>query len=96
MPIAEIAVRLSRTLGSVGVMADKLGGRKKKSAPWNDAEMDIICDHYARGAEAKSLTQLLPGRSINAIFSMAETLGGKVVVSGGRRSSVFLKRTTRE
>ena len=37
--------------------------------------MDIIRDHYARGMEARSLTQLLPGRSISAIFSMAETLG---------------------
>jgi hypothetical protein len=75
MPVAKIAVRLGRTPGAVGLMADKLGCRKKKSAPWSDAEMDIIRDHYARGAEARSLTQLLPGRSISAIFSMAETLG---------------------
>lgn len=77
MPVAKIAVRLGRTPGAVGLMADKLGCRKKKSAPWSDAEMDIIRDHYARGAEARSLTQLLPGRSISAIFSMAETLGVK-------------------
>jgi hypothetical protein len=56
-------------------MADKLGCRKKKSAPWSEAEMDIIRDHYARGTEARSLAPLLPGRSISAIFSMAETLG---------------------
>lgn len=41
----------------------------------NEAEMDIVRDHYARGTEARSPTQLLPGRSISAIFSMAETLG---------------------
>jgi len=75
MPVAEIAVRLGRTPGAVGLMADKLGCRKKRNALWSDAEMDIIREHYARGAEARSLTHLLPGRSINAIFSMAETLG---------------------
>lgn len=37
--------------------------------------MDIIRDHYARGMEAWSLTQLLPGRRISAIFSMAEMPG---------------------
>lgn len=75
MSVAEIAVRLGRTPGAVGLMADKLGCRKKKNAHWSEAEIDIIRDHYARGAEARSLTQLLPGRSISAIFSMAETLG---------------------
>ncbi|WP_185922732.1 hypothetical protein [Hafnia paralvei] len=75
MSVAEIADRLGRTPGAVGLMADNLGCRKMKSAPWSEAEMDIIREHYARGTEAKALTQLLPGRSINAIFSMAETLG---------------------
>ncbi|RQM36359.1 hypothetical protein EB241_20860 [Erwinia psidii] len=75
MLVAEIADRLGRTPGAVGLMADKLGCRKKKSAPWSEAEMDIIRDHYARGAEARSLSQQLPGRSINALFSMAETMG---------------------
>lgn len=77
MPLAEIADRLGRTPGAVGLMADNLGCRKMKSAPWSEAEMDIIREHYARGTEAKALTQLLPGRSINAIFSMAETLGAQ-------------------
>lgn len=75
MPVGEMAVRLGRTPGAVGLMADKLGCRKKKNAPWSDAEMNIIREHYAQGAEARSLTQLLPGRSSCAIFSMAETLG---------------------
>lgn len=74
-PVAEIAVRLGRTPGAVRLMADKLGCRKKKSAPWSEAEKDIIRDHYTRGMDARSLKQLLPGRSISAIFSMAETLG---------------------
>jgi len=75
MPVAKIAVRLGRTPGAVGLMADKLGCRKKRNAQWSDAERDIIRDHYAGGAEARSLMQRLPGRSISAIFSMAETLG---------------------
>ena len=79
MPVADIAARLGRTPGAVGVMADKLGCRKKKSAPWSEAEMDIIREHYARGTEARSLTELLPGRSARAIFSRAEALG---VLSG--------------
>lgn len=77
-------------------MADKIGCCKKKSAPWGDIEMDSIRDHYSLGVEARSLTRLLPGRSAAAIFSMVDDPGGKVVVSGGRRSSVFLKRTIRE
>ncbi|EQA1622865.1 hypothetical protein V5K00_RS12075 [Enterobacter asburiae] len=74
MSVADIADRLGRTLGAVGLMADKLGCRRKKNVPWSEAEMDIIRDHYARGTEARSLIRLLPGRSVNAIFSMAETL----------------------
>ena len=75
MSVAEIADGLGRTPGAVGLMADKLGCRKKKNAPWSENEMDIIRDHYVRGIEARFLTQLRPGRSISAIFSMAETLG---------------------
>ncbi|WP_208950377.1 hypothetical protein [Rahnella sp. ChDrAdgB13] len=74
-PIAEIAVRLGRTSGAIALMADKLGCRRKKNVPWTDAEMAIIRNYYAQGIEAGSLTPLLPGRSVNAIFSMAETLG---------------------
>lgn len=77
MPVTEIAVRLGRTPGAVGLMADKLGCRKKRNAQWSDAEIDIIREHYARGTEARSLTQVLPGRSISAIFSMAKILGVK-------------------
>lgn len=77
MSVVEIADGLGWTPGAVGLMADKLGCRKKKNAPWSENEMDIIRDHYARGMEARSLTQLLPGRSISAIFSMAEALGVK-------------------
>lgn len=75
LSVAGIAAELGRTPGAVGLMADKLGCRKKRSAPWSEAEMDIIREHYAQGTEARSLTQLLPGRSISAIFSMAEALG---------------------
>lgn len=77
MSVVEIADGLGRTPGAVRLMADKLGCRKKKNAPWSENEMDIIRDHYARGMEARYLTQLLPGRSTSAIFSMAETLGVK-------------------
>jgi hypothetical protein len=79
MPVAEISARLGRTPGAVRLMADKLGCRRKKNAPWSDAETEIIRTHYTKGTEAGSLTQLLPGRSINAIFSKAETMG---VLSG--------------
>ncbi|POT59871.1 hypothetical protein C3432_03940 [Citrobacter amalonaticus] len=48
-PVADIAVRLGRKPGAVRLMADKLGCRKKKSAPWSEAEMDSIRDHYALG-----------------------------------------------
>lgn len=93
MLVVEIADGLGRTLGSVGLIADKLGCRKKKNALWSENEMDIIRDHYALGMEAWSLTQLLLGRSIGALFSMAEALGDKVDVSGVRRNSIYLKRT---
>lgn len=71
IPVARIAVRLGRTPSAVR----QARMSKKKIAPWSEAKMDIIRDHYARGGEAKSLTQFLPGRSINVIFSVAETLG---------------------
>lgn len=45
--VAEVADGLGRTPGAVGLMADKLGCRKKKNAPWSEIEMDIIRDHYA-------------------------------------------------
>ncbi|MCU6243963.1 hypothetical protein [Enterobacter asburiae] len=79
MPVAELATILKRTPGAVGLMADKLGCRGKKSLPWSEAEMEIIRHHYSRGVEAEELTRLLPGRSVSAIFSRAEEMG---VLSG--------------
>ncbi len=70
MLVVEIADGLGRTLGPVGLIADKLGCRKKKNALWSENEMDIICGLYAPGMEAWFLAQLLPGRSIGALFSM--------------------------
>lgn len=78
MDIADIALRLGRTPGAVGVMADKLGCRRK-NLPWTETEMDIIRQHYGSGVGAEFLQQLLPGRSVSAIFSMAEKMG---VLSG--------------
>lgn len=75
VPVAELAVLLKRTPGAVGLMADRLGCRRKGSAPWSDAEMEIIRRYYAQGVEAEALTRLLPGRSVNAIFSRAEAMG---------------------
>lgn len=79
MPVAELAAILKRTPGAVGLMADKLGCRGKRSLPWSEAEMEIIRHHYSRGVEAEELTRLLPGRSVSAIFSRAEAIG---VLSG--------------
>ncbi|MBS3892752.1 MULTISPECIES: hypothetical protein [Enterobacterales] len=75
MPVAELAAILKRTPGAVGLMADKLGCRGKKSLPWSEAEMEIIRHHYSQGVEAEELTRLLPGRSVKAIFSRAIILG---------------------
>lgn len=75
MPVAELAVNLGRTPGAVRLMADKLGCRRKKNAPWSDAEIEIIRKHYILGTEANMLASLLPGRSVSAIFSMAASLG---------------------
>uniref|UniRef100_UPI00356484AB hypothetical protein n=1 Tax=Enterobacter cloacae complex sp. ESBL7 TaxID=3163325 RepID=UPI00356484AB len=75
MPVAELATILKRTPGAVGLMADRLGCRGKRSRPWNEAEMEIIRHHYSQGVEAEELTRLLPGRSVSAIFSRAIILG---------------------
>ncbi|WP_373226796.1 hypothetical protein, partial [Enterobacter cloacae complex sp. ESBL7] len=34
MPVAELATILKRTPGAVGLMADRLGCRGKRSRPW--------------------------------------------------------------
>lgn len=78
MPVADISVHLGRTPGAVRLMADKLGCRTEKH-PWSSAEMDILRVFYRVGVSALTLQQLLPGRSISAIFTMAEKMG---VVSG--------------
>ncbi|EKS6643079.1 hypothetical protein QCD58_001862 [Enterobacter hormaechei] len=75
MPVAELATILKRTPGAVGLMADRLGCRGKRSRPWSEAEMEIIRHHYSQGVEAEELTRLLPGRSVSAIFSRAIILG---------------------
>lgn len=75
MPVAELATILKRTPGAVGLMADRLGCRGKRSLPWSEAEMEIIRHHYSQGVEAEELTRLLPGRSVSAIFSRAIILG---------------------
>ncbi|ULH11538.1 hypothetical protein MF265_01710 [Serratia marcescens] len=75
MPVAELATILKRTPGAVGLMADKLGCRGRRSRPWSEAEMEIIRHHYSQGVEAEELTRLLPGRSVSAIFSRAIILG---------------------
>ncbi|MGC6031634.1 hypothetical protein, partial [Enterobacter kobei] len=74
-PVAELATILKRTPGAVGLMADRLGCRGKRSRPWSEAEMEIIRHHYSQGVEAEELTRLLPGRSVSAIFSRAIILG---------------------
>jgi len=79
LPVAELAAMLKRTPGAVGLMADKLRCRRTKSAPWSEDEMAIIRRYYSQGIEAAALTQLLPGRSVSAIFSRAEAMG---VLSG--------------
>lgn len=77
--LAELADYLGRSPGAVALMADRLNCRREKSLPWTDAEMDIIRQHYGSGVGAEFLQPLLPGRSIPAIFSMAEKMG---VLSG--------------
>lgn len=78
-PLAELADYLGRSAGAVALMADRLNCRREKSLPWTDAEMDIIRQHYGSGVGAEFLQALLPGRSVPAIFSMAEKMG---VLSG--------------
>lgn len=78
-PLAELADHLGRSPGAVALMADRLNCRRQKSLPWTDAEMDIIRQHYGSGVGAEFLQALLPGRSVPAIFSMAEKMG---VLSG--------------
>ncbi|HAT1682929.1 TPA: hypothetical protein I8Y21_003640 [Klebsiella oxytoca] len=76
---AEIAAHLGRTPGAVRLMADRLGCRRKRGGGWTEAEKEIIRCHYTREG-AEGLMVRLPGRSINAIFRMAEKMG----VPGGR------------
>lgn len=80
MPLTEMAALLGRTPGAVALMADKLGCRRKRNAQWTEAEMATIRTHYARGDGAEYVAGLLPGRSVSAIFAMAEKMG----VSSGR------------
>ncbi|MHA0951351.1 hypothetical protein [Enterobacter ludwigii] len=47
MSVAELATILKGTPGAVGLMADRLGCRGKKSLPWSEAEMEIIRHHYS-------------------------------------------------
>lgn len=77
--LVEIAEHLGRSPGAVALMADKLGCRGERGAVWKQSEMDIIRHHYRSGVGAEFLQQLLPGRSVSAIFSMAEKMG---VLSG--------------
>lgn len=77
--LVEIAEHLGRSPGAVALMAHKLGCRSERGAVWAQTEMDIIRHHYRSGVGAEFLQQLLPGRSVSAIFSMAEKMG---VLSG--------------
>lgn len=77
--VTEIAERLGRSPGAVALMADKLGCRGERGAVWTDAEMNIIRHHYGSGVGAEFLQQLLPGRTVSAIFAQAEKMG---VLSG--------------
>lgn len=77
--LTDIAEHLGRSPGAVALMADKLGCRGERGAEWTQREMDIIRHHYGSGVGAGFLQSLLPGRSVSAIFSMAEKMG---VLSG--------------
>ncbi|HAK2952859.1 TPA: hypothetical protein H2A08_003381 [Salmonella enterica] len=81
LSIADIATRLGRTPGAVALIAYKLGCRRKPCHPWTEQEKEIIRVHYAEGAGIANVMKLLPTRSENAIFSMAESMG---IVSGKR------------
>lgn len=75
MSSAEMAAKLGRTVGSLGLMADKLGVRCQRSPNWTEDEEAILRKHYVAGAGIDRLLTLLPGRQANAIFLKAERLG---------------------
>lgn len=75
MPPAEIAAKLCRTLGALGIMADKLGVRCQQSPLWTEKEEAVLRTHYVAGMEIEQLLQLLPGRPICAVYSRAQRLG---------------------
>ncbi|MDN8559122.1 hypothetical protein [Citrobacter werkmanii] len=79
LPLAELAESLGRSPGAVALMADKLGCRGERGLVWTEAEMDVIRCHYGSGVGAEFLQQLLPGRTVSAIFTQAEKMG---VLSG--------------
>ena len=74
MRLVDIAARLGRTPGAVALMADKLCCRRRRNVQWTTAELDIIRLHYARGDGAEYIATLLPGRTVAAIFTMAEKM----------------------
>lgn len=79
LPLTELAESLGRSPGAVALMADKLGCRGERGLAWTEAEMEIIRRYYGSGVGAEFLQQLLPGRTVSAIFTQAEKMG---VLSG--------------
>lgn len=73
MPVAKIAVRLGRTPGAVGLMAETLGVQSGRF--WREAELEILTADYPRVGTA--VTARLPGRNTVSVRIMAKRLGLK-------------------
>lgn len=71
----DIAKKLGRTPTAIRLQAQKLGCYQSKRLRWSEGEKEQVFASYQRGEGIESLQKVLPHRSKQAIFAMAESLG---------------------
>lgn len=71
----DIAKKLGRTPTAIRLQAQKLGYYQSKRLRWSEDEKELIVASYTQGEGIISLQNVLPHRSRQAIFAMAESLG---------------------
>ena len=90
----EIAARLGRTQRAVRTMILRLGGERLRepSAPWTEAELEIVSRLHASGVICASIAEALPGRTPIAVFRKLCRLVGPAPSAEAKRAWRRTKR----
>jgi GcrA cell cycle regulator len=74
--VADIAVRMSTTIGAIEDRRGILALPKRRNPnEWTDAQSDLVAKLWIEGKSAGEISRLVPGKSKNAVIGRVHRLG---------------------